>query len=262
MAPQQDLIASGFGLSHVGRIRKRNEDSMHIDPQGRFAMVADGMGGHFGGQEASRMTCDHIRSALESQYETLFLWEEPDIHQFLKSTFQRVSAEVFETGTRDPSLEHMGTTLVTWLLQKNRIYVAHVGDSRAYLIRDNMIFQTTMDHTFVNEQINLGSLRSQLPPFTLPHAIFRNIGMTPPSEPSIMTAEARVGDIWLLCTDGLSGKIPPEEILAIITKKEGTDGSHASLAEICKTLVQSAIEYGGEDNVTALLLQVHAAEPT
>jgi protein phosphatase len=249
--------ASGFGLSHVGKVRQRNEDALFVDGEGRFALVADGMGGHKGGMEASRMTVELVSAGIEKNFRRMEEFSDEQCRGFLRDLFQQTSRQVYEKGSRDTALAHMGTTLVAWVLLKNEYFLAHVGDSRAYLIRDGGIFQMTMDHSFVNEQIASGAERDCLfDGHNFKNAIFRNIGMMPPSEPSIAKGEVCEGDVWVMCSDGLSNKMQENEILdAVKTQREAHGGKRNFLADACHALVNIALERGGEDNISVLIFE-------
>ncbi len=248
---------SGFGLSHVGKVRQRNEDALVIDGEGRFALVADGMGGHKGGMEASRMTVELVSEAIEKNFARMEKFSEEECRGFLRELFQQTSRQVFDKGSRDPALAHMGTTLVAWALLQNDYVLAHVGDSRAYLIRDEGVFQMTMDHSFVNEQIASGIERERIfDGHNFKNAIFRNIGMMPPSEPSIVKGDVREGDVWVMCSDGLSNKMQGTEIREAVKKqREAHGGKQAYLAATCQDLVNLALERGGEDNISVIIFE-------
>lgn len=244
------MRTTGFGLSHVGRVRQRNEDALFIDPQGRFALLADGMGGHRGGQEASRMAIDLVQVSLERAFEVGFPAEETGARVLLRTAFKEAARQVAERGRAVPELENMGTTLVSWTVSEGTVTVAHVGDSRAYLLRQGQLFQITMDHVLTNEQIRLGMEREQAERVPMGHVLVRNIGVVPPSEPDIVRFDARAGDRWLLCSDGLSNKLLHADILHLLNRYEHRP------AEATKALVEEAWHRGGEDNITAVLLDM------
>ncbi len=250
--------ASGFGLSHVGKVRQRNEDSLAIDGEGRFVLVADGMGGHKGGMEASRMTIDLVSEALDKLHSKMDTASDDNVRNFLRELFQKTSRQVHDRGAKDPLLAHMGTTLVVWMICGNEFKLAHVGDSRAYLVRDGEIFLISMDHTFVNEQIAAGAERDQLfGGSNYKNAIFRNIGMMPPSEPSIVSGEPCEGDLWILCSDGLSNKMTGREMLEIVKNHLTLEEERTQFfADTCRDLVQLALDRGGEDNISVLFFSV------
>jgi len=242
------MKATGFGLSHVGRVRQRNEDSIHVDAQGRFAILADGMGGHRGGQEASRMTIDLLKASLESLHDRGFPEGDGGARNALRVAFKTAALQVAERGRAFPELENMGTTLVVWTQSAGVVHVAHVGDSRAYLLQGGTLFQVTMDHVLGNEQIRLGLDREQADRIPLRHVLVRNIGVSPPSEPDIARFEALPGDVWILCSDGLSNKLLHSDILHLAQRFEGR------WADATRALVEEAWHRGGEDNISVIVL--------
>jgi serine/threonine protein phosphatase PrpC len=258
MNTQEELKVTGYGLSHVGLVRRRNEDALGIDPDGRFALVADGMGGHQGGQEASRMTIRAVGEALSRRYEEMSSLPCDELRLLFREIFQDTSRAVFAVGENDPVLAGMGTTLVSWVRFGGLFHLTHVGDSRAYLFRDGGVFQMTMDHSYVNEQIALGAERDQL--FAgqrFRNAIFRNIGMKPPSEPVTVSGECKQGDLWLLCSDGLSNKMNSAEMLSIVQECTlSAESSSVWMPIVARNLVALALERGGEDNITTLLFEI------
>jgi protein phosphatase len=244
---RKSLRAYGFAMSHVGAVRKRNEDAVHIDPQGRYALLADGMGGHRGGQEASTTAVQAMRVHLDgflAQPEN----ERLECEIFLQKAFIETSAQIYAEGSRNPALNQMGTTLVAWMLMHHEAIVAHSGDSRCYLIRDKMIFQTTPDHTLENEHILLGKSRAQVEAMPLKHVLSRNVGMMPTTPPDVLRFPTKPGDIWLLCSDGLSNKLSAAEILWHVLAGRG------QLPKSARGLVEHAFVAGGEDNITCCLM--------
>ena len=253
-----------FALSHVGKVRKRNEDSVLIDPDGQFALLADGMGGHRGGQEASRMTVQMMAAVMNETIEEVT--DEPEFQPLcndeelekqdsffrdkLSLAFRSSSAQVAHRGHEFPELENMGTTLVLWFHWNQHVYVAHVGDSRAYLLREGSLFQVTMDHVLFTDQIREGMMRDQALHLPLGHVLIRNIGVMPATSPDIVRFDVLPGDLWLLSSDGLFNKIPHKDICAVLVK------SKLSLAERSKILVERAYMAGGEDNISVVLIEM------
>jgi protein phosphatase len=247
--PAHNLLARGFALSHVGAVRKRNEDAVYLDPHGRFAVLADGMGGHLGGQEASTMAVALMKSQLDD------LLNKPpmdfaDMELFLANAVVETSAQIYAEGSRNPALAHMGATLVVWILVGSSVIVAHSGDSRGYLIRDRMVFQLTPDHTMENEHILGGKSRADVELMPMRHVLSRNVGMMPATPPDTLRLQTQPGDIWLLCSDGLSNKLNPDEILWHILEGRG------NLPKSAKGIVEHAFHAGGEDNITCCLIGI------
>jgi serine/threonine protein phosphatase PrpC len=243
------LLIRGFGLSHVGAHRKRNEDAIYIATDGNFAILADGMGGHLGGQEASGMAIRLMRAQIE-EYLELAQSDRQAPEEFLRSAFAETSAQINAEGKRNPALANMGATLICLLVLDDSIYVAHSGDSRGYFIRNSQIFQVTPDHTLENEQILAGRPRSEVELMTIKHVLSRNVGMFPVAPPDVVKFPVLSGDIWMLCSDGLSNKLKPSEILWHFVQGRG------NLPKTAKGLIEHAFHAGGEDNISVCLIGI------
>lgn len=248
MFPKDGAEVQAFGLSHVGKVRSRNEDAIYIDPAGRFALVADGMGGHRGGRQASQMAAEGIRRSFDVMVTTLTECPDDLLCRNVANAIKEVSFHVAARGQADPDLKDMGTTVVVWALFGERVLLAHAGDSRAYLLRAGELYQMTADHSLENEQLRAGVPYAQINRTHMRHMLFRNVGLSPPSEPSVSLVTSKAKDLWLLCSDGLSNKLSAEG-LRTTTQQSGRD-----LPDLCKKLVEQAYEAGGEDNISVIAL--------
>jgi PPM family protein phosphatase len=239
----------------LGRVRENNEDKFEFfEPEdesmlatrGSFYAVADGMGGHAAGQIASELA---LKTIVNSYYGDTT----GDVEHTLLRAVQQANSLIHDTARAIVERSGMGTTITAAVVRGNELYVAQVGDSRAYLVRDGGISQITHDHSWVSEQVRLGALseeEAQASPFR--NVITRSLGATPGVEPDVYSERLKEGDVVVLCTDGLSGNVSPEEIRQI------TEGKGPSLA--AKELVDLANERGGSDNVTVLVLAVREIE--
>lgn len=244
------------GLTHVGRQRQHNEDSFLVANDSRLYLVADGMGGHAAGEIASRIAVDSISEFILHTKEDDGTWPHAYDEQFRRSTNRLMEAvrsantRVLEAMRKDARLRGMGTTVVACLADEGTVSVAHVGDSRAYLIRDNQLSRITNDHSWVFEQVQAGMLtEAEAEKHPLRNVITRALGGALQVSPDAVEIEAKPGDVYLLCSDGLTGMVPEEEILRLVS---GADGD---LEEACQKLIESANAHGGLDNVTAVLLR-------
>lgn len=240
----------------LGRVRDNNEDKFDFfepeDPtvlatKGCFYAVADGMGGHSAGQVACEL-------ALKTVIETYFSHPSADTEDSLRHAVVEANALIYETAQTIPDRQGMGTTLTAVIVREDRLTVAQVGDSRAYLLRNRQITQLTDDHSWVAEQVRLGSMtlaEAQISPFR--NIITRSIGTSAAVEPDVFTHDLQAGDTLVLCSDGLSGHLEPSEIQAVA---EQHSPSAAALS-----LVEAANERGGRDNITAVVLAVRALTP-
>ena len=251
-APHQggspDSSAQAFGLSHVGRLRQRNEDAIWIDPQGRYVILADGMGGHRGGQTASRMAIEHCISELDKNIKMFASGDHPQTCVLtLERIFVRISEAVHNRGQVEAELHDMGTTLVVVTLVGPLAFVAHVGDSRGYFMRDQNCFQVTADHSYENEQLRLGLQRNQIPPHKMKNVIFRNIGCHPPALPNVSFLKSQPQDRWLLCSDGVSNHLNAHQ-LGLVCEEHKND-----MKAMCQNILALAYRGGGEDNLSVIV---------
>jgi protein phosphatase len=245
------------GRSDVGRKREHNEDSWHVNERHGLYAIADGMGGHAAGEVASRIAVDVINEFIElSGNESDITWPfEYDDGASLEenrifTAIKLANMKIFEVIKERKELEGMGTTLVIMLSQGDKAWIGHVGDSRAYLIRDGQISQITSDHSWVNEQMKLGVLtRAEAANHPFRNVVTRALGGRDIVKADVTTHEFEDGDCVLLCSDGLNSMLDDETIRSIVT-------THApDLDGACDALVAAANEAGGDDNVTVILAQ-------
>jgi protein phosphatase len=235
------------GLTDIGRKRKRNEDNFGIrEIDGAvLCIVADGMGGHQGGDVASRLAVDGVLEAVREQRATPA--------DRLRAAVESANLAVWREAERQPQLMGMGTTLVCVEVTPELLHLAHVGDSRAYLVEANAIRQLTVDHSWVGEQVAAGKMTAEEAvkhPFR--GAITRCVGCQPTVDPDIQPDLPFADGTLLLCTDGLTGHVTDEEIQSIVLGDEP--------AEAARKLIDLANERGGTDNITVVVLG-HARTP-
>ena len=243
-----------FGLSNVGQCRTQNEDCFAVLPHLGLFLVADGMGGHAGGEIASKMAVDSVREVLEDPDATWPMgppvpcrFPGPSV---LVAGVELANARIFADGARDPRRRGMGTTFVGALAWEDRMVFAHVGDSRAYRLRGRRLDLITEDHSLVNEHVRSGLLtREQARASPFQNIITRAVGTRANVEVDTLIDRTRPGDIYLLCSDGLSGTIEHAELTAILLE-------HHDLCRTAGHLIERANELGGTDNITAVLIRV------
>jgi protein phosphatase len=241
-------------LTDVGRARERNEDSFAVYPHLGLFMVADGMGGHAGGEVASRMAIDNVREMFDDPDTT---WPRGNVPPcrfpgatVLEAGIQLANARIFAASARDRALRKMGTTFVGALAWGDRMVIAHVGDSRCYRLRGRRLDLLTEDHSLVNDHIRAGILmpeNAHLSPFR--HAITRSVGSHSEVHVEMRVDSTFPGDVYLLCSDGLSNVVEPPELTAILLEQR-------DLCRAASHLVERANDLGGPDNVTAVLVRV------
>ncbi len=265
------IKAIAAGITDVGRQREHNEDSYAIDDEHGLFVVADGMGGHSAGDVASRLATSTISDFFRTlagedvTWPTHFDRTLSDEENRLLTSIGIANRRIFEQSQSTRSLAGMGTTVVGahFSTRKRRMYVGHVGDSRAYRIRENEIRQLTKDHSLANEPFpELSEAeRAELPR----NVITRALGMQDNVVVDLTSDDARPGDLYLLCSDGLSGMLTDEAILAaanqaMAARPAGAPPTAAELEELCSALVRKANEAGGEDNITALAIRIEEVE--
>ena len=245
-----------YGLTHVGRQRQHNEDSYLVADEAKLFLVADGMGGHAAGEIASRIAVDSISEFILHTKEDDGTWPHAYDEHFKRSTNRLMAAvrlantRVLEAMRKDARLRGMGTTVVACLADGETMSVAHVGDSRAYMIRNNQLQRITNDHSWVFEQVQAGMLtEAEAEKHPLRNVITRALGGALQVTPDASEIEVKEGDVFLLCSDGLTGMVPEDEILKVVTQSNG------DLEKACQKLIEEANERGGLDNVTAILVK-------
>ncbi|MSP70907.1 MAG: Stp1/IreP family PP2C-type Ser/Thr phosphatase [Myxococcales bacterium] len=243
----------GHGATDVGMRREVNEDSFLIVPQNHLWVVADGMGGHAGGQFASTITVETVGSAVVRR---LFQAEKAagttgrvNIAQIVDESVKEACARVFDTAREQPHLNGMGSTVTAMLVYDGVAWFGHVGDSRAYLIRDGRIRQVTEDHSLVQEQVAAGLITPEQAKISvMRNIITRSIGFERDVRVDVGAVPLMRGDQFVLCSDGLTGHVEDHEILSIVS---GNDRRKAP-----QMLIRLANERGGEDNSTVVLTTV------
>ena len=257
-----DFIAAG--LTDVGLLREVNEDSYSILPGHKLFLVADGMGGHKAGDIASQLATTTIASFFrETDSGADQTWpfhfdphRSTDENRLLTSV-KLANRRIFDASVRSREVQGMGTTVVGALFEKRtgRLYVAHVGDSRAYRFRDGQLAQITKDHSLLNDYLSVMPFMTEEQRAELPsNVITRALGMQETVEVDVCQESPLPGDIYLLCSDGLSGMVTDEEMATHI-ERQGSDPE-----ALVKTLVELANRAGGEDNITVVIV-AFAGEP-
>ena len=235
-------VAAYAVASDTGRRRRRNEDNYVVAPP-LFA-VADGMGGAQAGEVASRLAA----SALEGGDSNGL-----DGPERIDSLIQEANRRIYDRASTDPTASGMGTTMTVALVEGMTVAIGHVGDSRAYLVRGERMEQLTEDHSLVNELLKTGKLsaeEAQVHPQR--SVITRAVGTDPDVDVDRFTIEAGEGDVFLICSDGLSDMVSDEEILELV------HGNREDLDQAVKALVKAANRGGGEDNITAIAFRISA----
>lgn len=252
------MRAVAAGLTDVGLQRDHNEDSFALVPSHDLYVVADGMGGHQAGDVASKIATESIQEFFESVAAEEVTWPfsfDPSLSEEenrLVTGVRLANRQIVELGSRSAEHQGMGTTVVASLFspRRGRLYIAHVGDSRAYRIREGEIEQITKDHSLVNDYIAAMPDMSEEQKSELPkNVITRALGMQEQVAVDVGSFEAQAGDLYLLCSDGLSGMVDDDELCDLALSSD-------DLEETCRRLVNTANEHGGEDNITVVLVRM------
>ncbi len=251
-----------WASTDVGRARDHNEDNFLVDKRLRLFVVCDGMGGHAAGEIASAMSVRIVRECVSEQRDLLeYVDANPEDIQarqqlmgLLERAVQSASTRIFEAASEDDGKHGMGTTCSALLLVNKRGFIAHVGDSRIYLLRHGGLHQMTEDHSLYNEMVRIGKIKPGDPVnLPNPNAVTRAVGVREIVDVDVMEFDLLPHDRFLLCSDGLSGYFGENE--QIISMMEGDD-----LKEITERNIQFALEAGGKDNITAIVVDIEAED--
>ncbi len=241
---------SHFGISDVGLVREKNEDFWAECLESAFFVLADGMGGHKAGEIASKAAVNGLCAILKDALEASDTPTPQAASRTLKLSIQEVNRIIYRMSQQDHLLKGMGTTLVCLLFLPDHAIFAHVGDSRIYLIRNQRIKQMTDDHSLLRELIDMGQIsQGQAAGFEYKNILTRAIGTEPTVEPTTNFAKIEMGDLYLLCSDGLSDHLHEADIEQILINNPNLD-------EAGKAMVKLAKQRGGHDNITLMLIQV------
>ncbi len=244
-----------FGLTDVGQVREHNEDSIDWDTERGMFILADGMGGHNAGEVASALAIESIKHALYDVLTPEIISSEiVDYNDALYEAITYANTEIFEQALENTEYAGMGTTLVMCLIQNNNVLIANVGDSRMYVNNDNTIKQLTTDHSLVQEMVDNGYLSEEEAYSAVSrNLITRALGISEEVDVDLIEHEIQRGDVFLLCSDGLSDLVLDEEISAILKENIG------DLNEAARLLVAAANAKGGKDNISVILMTMRTA---
>ena len=236
-----------YSMTDIGRVRQLNEDSCYQPQPGeRFCAVADGMGGHNAGEVASAMAvkvyADYMRDVQNITGDAM------------RAAVSRANDEVYRASLQSPEVSGMGTTFSALAMDGGSACIAHVGDSRIYLVRRGSLMQLTLDHTLVEEMVLKGLItprEARVHPKR--NIITRALGTDPRVEIDLIQLELRPGDVFFLCSDGLTNHVPERDILRAAQSRD-------SWQDKLRTLVGIALENGGADNITAMFAVYEEAD--
>lgn len=256
------MLIETFGHTDIGKERLLNEDSYvclrfsltppkdptDLEDSVFLVAVADGMGGHSGGEVASSLAIETLKETASSSLQNVNLT--PDMSSIMEDSFQEANRKIFQAASQDERLVGMGTTLVASLIFQGKAFIANIGDSRAYLIREQTLTQITRDHTWGAEQLRLNSASQEEilgSPFR--NLVTRSMGFGSEVVVDIFEMDLMKDDYIFLCTDGLYNLVSAEKILRTFKKQKTPE-------KICFGLIKSACQKGGKDNITAVVAHI------
>lgn len=237
------------GGSHIGLVRRGNEDAFcfgELDQDTMWAVVCDGMGGVSGGQIASRITSELVGKKIEKCYKTAMKTQ--SLENIILSAITTANVIVYDRALADESLMGMGTTIVATIIKDNIACIAHVGDSRAYILNQEGITQITKDHSLVQEMLDSGQInQEQFEHNPIKNIITRAVGVKEKIEIEFDFVEVEENEVILICTDGLSGEVEKEKLFNIYQQTDFED--------LAKKYIDTANENGGKDNITVVAVK-------
>ena len=242
------------GKSDVGLVRELNEDCIHTNQESGFVILADGMGGHKGGEIASAMAVSGIAEDLKKAASngSTTSSQDSNIADVLTRSVEKVNKEIYLTAQNNEHYQGMGTTIVVAITHGSTLHYAHVGDSRLYRLRNNVFEQLTSDHSLVNELLAQGYYKTQEEAANAgqKNIITRAVGINESVQVDVAKTAVEENDIYLLCSDGLSDMISNETIAELLQKHR------SDLTQALDALIAEAKDAGGRDNVSVILMQV------
>lgn len=242
------------GASDIGRKRKTNQDSICLDPQHHFYAVADGMGGHNGGD---------IASQLSVQVMPQFMAAHGDLEPatLMRDMIHEINRAILQRAEENPELNGMGTTISAILFHGPQLVIGNVGDSRVYVINNQHIYQLTRDHSFVQEKLNMGIYtREEAVKDPQKNVLVRSVGFESDVNVDIFNYRINKNDVFLICSDGLHGKVSDADILHLVqqTLPDPARSTKAELEAAVNILIHQANQNGGQDNISVILAVAQA----
>jgi len=242
------------GLTDTGLLRKENQDKWLADEQLGLFLVADGMGGAFAGELASRIVVETLPLALRKKMRRYKGLSKPKAQECLRNALAEISNTLRAQSQNQPGLHGMGATVVLALVRGAQALLAHLGDSRCYLLRGGKLECLTKDHTLIQLLLDTGEIKpDEAATHPARHKLTRFVGMPDEAQPDVRPLELAAGDTLLLCSDGLHGMLGDTDVLAILTASPNPE-------ESCRRLVAAANAAGGKDNITVLVVGTSAGD--
>ncbi|TDP73070.1 Stp1/IreP family PP2C-type Ser/Thr phosphatase [Roseateles toxinivorans] len=240
-----------FSATDVGRARDNNEDSVALDETVALAVLADGMGGYNAGEVASGMATSFIKSELGRWLEEAAgTVSDSDVKRAMDICVDNANRAIFNAANSNPKYAGMGTTLVVGVFRGERLLLGHVGDSRAYRFRDDRLIQLTRDHSLLQEQLDAGIITPEEAAYSSnKNLVTRAVGVEDTVMLETHLHEALPGDVYLMCSDGLSDMLDDDNIAQVLR-------SNNTLPETAAALIAAANDMGGKDNIAVILARM------
>ena len=247
-----------YAHTDIGPVRDQNEDSLLVDVENSIFIIADGMGGHAAGEVASAMAVEIIHDILvgDQDPEETRLVRDVDIaetsdvlRERLRYSMNQASICIRRESLARPETREMGTTVVVMVIDGDQAHFAHVGDSRAYLFRDDRLTRLTRDHTVVQQEVDAGRLTPELARMMpTKHILTQSVGFHGPVEPDTTTRLIKSGDVYVLCSDGLTDPLDDEALTMMVRSN--------SVEKLAEELVENALTAQGQDNISVVVVGV------
>lgn len=232
-----------WGATDVGLKRKNNQDSILVNQNMNLYIIADGMGGHKGGEVASALAIETVENVISEG-------GNKPIKELLRTAYGQASGKIYQTANVErPELRGMGTTMVVAYFHGTELFIANVGDSRTYLFKNDRLWQVTEDHSLFNEQIRAGSMSlEEIENTVAKNVITRSVGFEDTVQPDLYQRIVEPGEVYLMCSDGLCGMVSDSEILEIL--------QNTPEEQLVSTCINRAKEAGGDDNISVIVFKV------
>ena len=239
-----------YAKTDIGKAREMNQDFIYVSEEikgMKLGILADGMGGYKGGEIASSLATTTAKNYIEENFKDVNLQDSESIQILIKRAMEYANKVVYQKSKESEELEQMGTTLEICLIYGNKVYIGHIGDSRIYRIRKNIIRRITTDHSYVETLVKDGTItREEAFYHPKKNMLIKALGCTEYIEPDITVKGFLEDDIMLMCSDGLTNMIKEDEIYNIIKE---------NIEIACDTLIQKANELGGYDNISVIIIE-------
>ncbi|PRC91004.1 Stp1/IreP family PP2C-type Ser/Thr phosphatase [Solimicrobium silvestre] len=241
----------------TGLKRVHNEDAIAVCPESAMTILADGMGGYNAGEVASEIAItvikDYVNEKLHRFLSHLIPYQPDDLQLIVEQAIELANNTILQAALTEPQYFGMGTTLVMSVCYRDILVVAHVGDSRAYRYRQGQLTQITHDHSVVQEQIDAGMISVETAQYSdIKNLVTRAVGVSYPVETEVNLHQVEIGDVYLLCSDGLSDMLSAQKI------QETLQQDNVNIQDMCAELIRLANEEGGRDNISVILFKINS----